>query len=176
MKKVRLTANILFYVTRLLSILYITTATYASLVMLLALNGTTEWLPMRIVEDGSFQIFYPFTHSPFLLGDNTTSFKLILLLITWGYGLFFLLLSGVFNAFRQPKIFVQKGVARLSRFYIANLSIPVSILIIFALAGIAVKDMLIITALHLVIAAFAFFMAVIFKQGLLLQEEQDLTF
>jgi hypothetical protein len=176
MKKVRLTANILFYVTRLISILYITTVTYALLVILLALNGTNEWLPMRIAEDGSFQIFYPFTHTPFLLGDNTGSFKLIMLLITWGYGLFFLLLSGVFNAFRQTKIFVQKGVARLSRFYIANLTIPVSILIIFAFAGIAIKDMLIITALHLVIAVFAFFMAAIFKQGLLLQEEQDLTF
>lgn len=176
MKKVRLTASILFYISRLLSLLYLTTAAYASMVILLAINGIPEWLPMRSLDNGSFQIFYPFTHTPFLLGENNTGFKLIMLLITWGYGLFFWLLSGVFNAFRQPKIFVQKGVDRLTGFYMANLIIPVSILIIFAIAGIAVNDILMITALHLVIAVFAFFMAAIFKQGLLLQEEQDLTF
>jgi hypothetical protein len=37
-------------------------------------------------------------------------------------------------------------------------------------------DMIRIGVLHLVIGVFAFFMAAIFKQGLLLQEEQDLTF
>jgi hypothetical protein len=33
-----------------------------------------------------------------------------------------------------------------------------------------------IALLHLVIGIFAFFMATIFKQGFVLQEEQDLTF
>lgn len=175
MKKVRLIANIFFYISRGLSVLYFVTAAYATFVLVIAINGVPAWLPLRILDDG-FQINYPFTNSPFLLGENTTSFKLILLLVTWGYGLFLWLLSSVFNAFRQPKIFIPAGVRRLSGFYIANLTIPVLILVIFVIAGIDIQDMLIITCLHLVIGIFAFFMAAIFKQGLLLQEEQDLTF
>jgi predicted permease len=90
--------------------------------------------------------------------------------------LFLWLLGGVFQAFKQERLFTKKGFSQLSRFYSVNLTVPVLILIILAVLGQEVQDIIRITFLHLVIGVFAFFMAAIFKQGLFLQEEQDLIF
>ena len=49
-------------------------------------------------------------------------------------------------------------------------------LVLLAFFGHEIIDILRITLLHLVIGVFAYFMAAIFKQGVHLQEEQDLTF
>ena len=98
-----------------------------------------------------------------------------LLTITF-YGLFLWLLSGVFHAFKQTKIFTRKGVLQLSRFYMINLIVPFVFLALIAVFGEEMIDIVRIILLHLVIGVFAFFMAAIFKQGLVLQEEQDLTF
>jgi hypothetical protein len=175
MKLVRTLAHILYHIARIAAFFYLSTAAYATVILLLKGKDQPGWLPFHSLPDGSFQIYYPFTHTPFMQGDDTFSFMLIVLLVTWGYGLFLWLLSGVFSAFRQKKLFVQKGVRRLSRFYIANLSIPVMILVAFALSGISISEIMFITLLHGVLGIFAFFMAAIFKQGLVLQEEQDLT-
>jgi hypothetical protein len=56
-----------------------------------------------------------------------------------------------------------------------NLVVPSLFLIILAIIGHDLRDAIIIVFLHVMIGVFAFFMAAIFKQGLLLQEEQDLT-
>lgn len=176
MKTVRLTATLLFYVSRAAAALYMITAAYATAIIfaLFIYRQPPEWLPIRIIQD-RFEIFYPFTQSPFLLGDYTNEFFAILLLVTWGYAAFLLLLSEVFNTFKQRRLFTVRGVWRLNVFYLSNLLVPTLILIAFLIMGLEVRDLLLITFLHVVIGVFAFFMAGIFRQGLLLQEEQDLT-
>ncbi|MCW3108985.1 MAG: hypothetical protein JWQ09_3491 [Segetibacter sp.] len=176
MKTVRHTATILFYLSRIMAVIVFVITVYALTVVLLSLNNHSTSLPIRVLDNGSFQIFYPFTKTPFLLGDYTLSYLLSNLLIIAFYGLFLWLLSDVFHAFKQTRLFTQKGVMQLSRFYITNLVVPLVFLILLAVFGEELLDIFRITLLHLVIGVFAFFMAAIFKQGLLLQEEQDLIF
>ena len=174
MKTVRFTARILFYLSRLGAILILTTALYALLVVLLSFSPM-DGLPIAI-QGNSFTIFYPFTTTPFLLGDYTVSYLVPNLAIIFFYGVFLWLLSGVFHAFKQVKLFTPKGVVQLSRFYITNLLVPFLFLLLFLLFRNEMSDLLRIILLHVIIVVFAYFMAAIFKQGLLLQEEQDLTF
>ena len=174
MKIVRIIANILFYVSKVLSIFYLIITVYASTVLLLYRYSSISELPVNVDKDG-FEIFYPFTKTPFLLGDYDKNYLLSMLLFTTGYAVFLWLLADVFNAFRQQKLFIKKGVLQLSRFYIFNLCVPLLILIFFAITGLALNEIFVRTFLHVVIGIFAFFMAAIFKQGLVLQEEQDLT-
>jgi hypothetical protein len=86
------------------------------------------------------------------------------------------LLSGVFHAFKQDRLFTKNGLLQLSRFYMVNVIVPVVIMLLLLIFKQEVEDIVRITFLHLIIGVFAFFMAAIFKQGLVLQEEQDLIF
>ncbi|HYC27985.1 MAG TPA: DUF2975 domain-containing protein [Chitinophagaceae bacterium] len=168
MKSVRIVANILYYLTRVAAMLYLITAVYCLGVVIL--GG-----PINI-KDGGFLIYYPFTTTTFLLGDYNSAYLTMMISIISFYGVFLWLLSNVFNTFRQSKLFTSKSVMRLSRFYITNLTVPViSLIAALLFYHDAVSDVLMITFLHLVIGIFAFFMAAIFRQGLVLQEEQDLT-
>ena len=174
MNKVRLIASGLYYLTRLAAVLFLITGIYAFAVLALSMYTNIPQLPIR-VSDASFVIFYPFTKRPFLLGDYTLSYFLISTSTVILYGLFLWLLSCVFKAFRQQKLFIPRSVSRLERFYWFNVGVPVLFLVMLALSGQELRDVVLIVFLHLMIAVFAFFMAAIFKQGLLLQEEQDLT-
>jgi hypothetical protein len=176
MKTVRLTAAILFYLSRIASILVLTTTAYALAVVLLHHYLPSASLPIEVDEQQGFRIFLPFTHTAFLLGDYTISYLVPNILTILFYGLFLWLLGGVFHAFRQPKMFTRKGVSQLSRFYLVNLIVPFIFIGLILVFGQELIDMVRIILLHLVIGVFAFFMAAIFRQGVILQEEQDLTF
>jgi hypothetical protein len=149
---------------------------YATAIVLLHIYSPSAALPIAIMPNRTFEIFYPFSKTVFLVGDYTSSFLLSNLVTISFYILFLWLLGGVFGAFRKSKIFTSKGVLRLSRFYIVNLLVPLLFLGLLVIFGEDMIDMLRISLLHLVIGVFAFFMAAIFKQGLVLQEEQDLIF
>src|SRR5215213_7620202 len=118
MKSVRIVANILYYLTRVAAVLYLVTAAYTLVVVLLSASGASA--PLH-AADGRFEIYYPFTTKPFLLGDYNSSYLTMMVLFISFYGVFLWLLSNVFNAFRQPRLFTSKSVVRLSRFYITNL-------------------------------------------------------
>lgn len=175
MKGVRPIASILYYLSRVSAVLVLLTAAYAAIVMLFYYYGSGRGVPMETNGD-YFTIFYPFTRNPFLLGDYTRSYLITNLVTVIFYGVFLWLLSGVFHAFRQRKLFTIKGVVQLSWFYIINLMVPVLLLLVLIFSKQDTSDLVRITLLHLVIGVFAFFMAAIFKQGLELQNEQDLTF
>lgn len=173
MKSVRIVANILYYLTRVAAIIYVVTAVYMLIVLLLSVSGAAA--PIN-VEDDRFEIYYPFTTRPFLLGDYTGPFLVTMILLISFYALFLWLLSNVFKTFRQARLFTQASVKRLSRFYVTNFTLPaLSLIAAILFYQEAAGDIAMITFLHIVIGIFAFFMAAIFKQGLLLQEEQDLT-
>lgn len=175
MKTVRPVAGILFYLSRFASIVVLLIASYALFVILIYEKNPASWLPISVSGD-TFQIFYPFTRKVFLLGDYKTSYLVGNLSTIFFYGVFLYMLGSVFHAFMQEKLFTRKGVVQLSRFYIINLVVPVVFIVLLAVFGQELIDIVRIIMLHLVIGVFAFFMAAIFKQGVVLQEEQDLTF
>lgn len=175
MRSVRIVAAVLHYLTRVASLLFSCTAVYAFIVLLLSLYTDVSGLPIDVKSNGSFVIFLPFSKKPFLLGDYTHSYFLVSTSTIALYGMFLWLLSCVFKAFRQQRLFIPKSVSRLERFYLFNLSVPAAFLLLLVFSGQEIRDAIVIVFLHLMIGVFAFFMAAIFKQGLSLQEEQDLT-
>lgn len=174
MNTVRFIAGFCFYLSRIGAILFLATGTYATAIFLLA-RYTSLNLPIKI-EESTFTIFYPFTRQAFLLGDYTPSYLFTSLFTIAFYGIFLWLLGNVFRAFRQQKLFTRKAVIGLSRFYLTNFAVPVLLLLLALIVKDEMTDFIRIMFLHLVIGIFAYFMAAIFKQGLILQEEQDLTF
>ncbi len=176
MQTSRSIARLLKYLSRIGAWLFTAVLLYTTTVLLLSTTSIKHSLPIVISKAGTFTIFYPFTKTPFLLGDYNADYLVSNLSLLTFYTLFLWLLSDVFYAFTQPKIFTIRGVSQLSRFYITNLALPVLFLLLVILFGQALSDMLRISLLHIVIGVFAYFMACIFKQGVVLQEEQDLTF
>ena len=175
MKQVRVIAAGLYYITRIAALLFLITGVYAFIVLALSMYTSMDGLPIEVKTNDGFVIFFPFTKTPFLLGDYTRSYFLLSTSTVVLYGLFLWLLSCVFKAFRLHKLFIPRSVLRLERFYLFNLGVPVLFLAVLAFSGHELRDAFIIVFLHVMIGIFAFFMAAIFKQGLLLQEEQDLT-
>ena len=111
MKNVKITSTILFYITRIVAILYLATTFYSLLTLL------TEWSVITSENGKYFSICFPFTEKHFLNGENNWAYKIFNFLIPIGfYGIFFLLLSNVFNAFRKPKLFTKYGVNQLRNF------------------------------------------------------------
>jgi hypothetical protein len=170
MKQVRVVATCLFYISRMIAIPYLATALYSLLCMVLK-------LPMyQIIDDGRhFVINYPFTNLRFLLGDDIRFYyKFELVAFIGLYGLFFWLLGNIFQTFRQNRMFTVRGVKRLQIFYILNFLVPLPFLVGHVAYAYEVNLIVALWLLHAVVGIFAYFMAVIFKQGLNLQNEQDL--
>nr|WP_315156168.1 DUF2975 domain-containing protein [uncultured Flavobacterium sp.] len=170
MKNVKIIAAVLFYITRFVAILYLITTLY-SLISIL-----TEWSFIIKENDKYFSICYPFTETPFLNGENHWGYKIFNFLIPIGfYGLFFLLVSNVFNVFKQPKLFTEYGVKQLKYFYLSNIFIPpFTILLAAIFAGDIEEGLEWVAIIHFFLGVFAYFLAAIFRQGLHLQNEQDL--
>lgn len=169
MKTTRFISSILYFVTFILAIGYVATSFYL-------LISTWFKLPsFKIIENNRFVIYYPFTEKPFLLGSEyTLQYVFEMILVIGFYGVFFLLLNKVFFTFKQEKLFTLHGVRNLSKFYIFNLFIAPVILMM--LAVISNEDLPYIGMIiaHLIFGIFALFIAAIFRQGLNLQNEQDL--
>lgn len=170
MKKVKIISAILFYITRLLAISYLIITFYSLIVLI------TEWSFISRENGHFFSVCYPFTETPFLNGENNWPYKIFNFLIPIGmYGVFFLLASNVFNAFRQPKLFTKYGVNQLRWFYLGNLTLPwLTILLASFFAGKIEEGLGWVAVIHFFLGVFAYFLAAIFKQGLQLQNEQDL--
>jgi hypothetical protein len=175
MISVRHIAGFLFYPARLLAWMISITIVYTLVVFGFYTADHSLSLPLRI-SDQHFEILFPFTNKIFLLGDYTPAYLVSNSITLAFYACFLWLLSNVFHVFKQTKLFTKRGVTQLSRFYITNLVFPfIFIGILFAFRQ-QIMDVVQVIFLHLVIGVFAYFMAAIFRQGLLLQEEQDLTF
>ena len=173
MKRVRNLAVALYYLSRIAAILFVTISAYILLIIVLSAFGI-KGLPVDI-DNAHFVIFLPFSKIPFLLGDYNNTFLSVSISTLTLYAIFLWLLSAVFNVFKQQKIFVPQSAKCFKNFYLFNFYIPllyVCCLIIFKLE---LRDAVIIVLLHLMISVFIFFMATIFQQGLVLQEEQDQT-
>lgn len=170
MKNVKITSTILFYIIRIVALIYLLIAIYC------LFSLVTEWSYITQDNGKYFAVYYPFTETRFLLGENNWNYKIFEFLVPIGsYGIFLYLLSNVFNAFKQPKLFTELGVNRLKCFYIANIFAPSLIaLLAFIFTGTVQDDFWWFIVGHFLLGVFAYFLYAIFKQGLNLQNEQDL--
>lgn len=170
MKNVKIISTILFYITRIVAVLYLLVTLYS------AFSLITEWCYTTKDNGNYFTIFYPFTETPFLNGENHWGYKIFNFILPIGfYGVFFLLVSNVFNVFKQPKLFTLYGVTQLKWFYLTNTIVPpVTIFLASIFSGEIEEGLEWVAIIHFFLGVFAYFLAAIFKQGLSLQNEQDL--
>ena len=168
MKTVRLISGILRYASRITAWGYLLTFLYASASL------ATGWCLHLTEQQQRFVICYPFTVQPFLLGEYQSGYILMFLLLLGLYALFFFLVGNVFRVFTKIRLFTPFGVNQLRRFYVANLVLPLcAAMVVFPFYTLDSTVPILIT-LHAILGIFTYFMAAIFRQGLALQDEQDL--
>ncbi|KAB1229595.1 DUF2975 domain-containing protein [Chryseobacterium viscerum] len=169
MNQTKIISRILFYICSLLSAGYLITFVYSLFCLITGFSVT----PYK--EEKFLHINYPFTEQPFLNIENNYPymiFSFMLVLIT--YGIFFWLSARVFKVFFQQKLFTQENIIQLKRFYLYNIFIPLP-LVIIASFFVEVESMIWgLVFIHFMLGIFCLFLANIFKQGLHLQNEQDL--
>ncbi len=169
MKQTKFISRSLHYLCYFLAIIYVGTFIY-SLFCLITGYGITDY-----DQSIYLQINYPFTNRPFLNVDNnpsyiTFSFLLPLLL----YVIFFLLAARLFRVFFQQKLFTEGNIVELRRFYIYNIFAPLPIVIVASIFVPIEPAIWYLVFMHFILGIFSLFFANIFKQGLQLQNEQDL--
>lgn len=171
MKLTRSLSAVIFYLTRVIALLYLATALHTLIAILFHTPSLT------LLPHNRFSIAYPFTQITFLIGDAYTPFYIFELVAFMAlYGLFFWTLGNIFLTFRQRKLFTPGGIFRLRLFYWLNFTIPPIFLVIHIILSYEVLTLVSLTVLHFALGVFAYFMAAIFSQGLNLQNEQDLIF
>lgn len=169
MQRAKWVSKILFYITRILAVIYIGITLY-SLVCIL-----TGWSTGYYGEGEHFHIFYPFTTQTLMNVDNNAPYILFEFLVPLGlYGLFFFLGSNVFKVFHQPKLFTQQGIKQLQNFYLANWILPIFAILLTAIFSSVESFAFVLVVIHFILGIFVYFLSAIFKQGLNLQNEQDL--
>lgn len=169
MKFAKPLAKVLVWIARFFAILYLASAFYALITVIFQ-------TPSFVTEENGkyFLIRFPFSEAGFLRGENYARYIFEMISCIGLYGLFLWLLSNFFDSFRQPRLFTASSVRRLKTLYLCNFIIPPFYLIIHIATGDELSLLIILTGLHAVLGIFAYFMSVIFRQGLNLQQEQDL--
>lgn len=169
MKSVKIIASVLHYAFKIIAFGYVVTAFYTLISCILQTSSFEQ------LEGNRFAINFPFSSKHFLLGSEfTVEYVSEMVLGITLYGVFFWVLSGVFNAFKQEKLFTHFGIKKLKQFYIFNLFIYPICTIIWSFITVEDFPFLGMIVAHLIMGLFIFFMSAIFQQGVKLQNEQDL--
>lgn len=169
MKQTKFISKILHYLCYLLTIGYFGVFIYSVFCLVTGFAITSH-------QQGLFlHINFPFTKQAFIIVENNLpyiifSFLLLLLL----YGIFFLLATRLFKVFFQEKLFTKKNVSELRLFYLYNIFVPLPFVIIANFFVEIESFIWILVFIHFILGIFSLFFANIFKQGLQLQDEQDL--
>jgi len=170
LKNVRIVSKTLFFITKILAAFYIAVTGYAAI-------STLSGFSFLVKDDGKrFAVCFPFTQTPFLNGENDWGYIVFNFLLPLGfYGAFFWLTSNVFKAFFQTRLFTEKGLRQLRYFYVINIcALPIIILAAKVSTGKIEEGLTGATVIHIILGVFAYFLASLFRQGLNLQNEQDL--
>lgn len=168
MKTVRTISKLLEIITRILA------AGYFASFMLSVTSFSTGWSLNLISDNRRFEICYPFTQTPYLLGEYNDGYILMFLLLLGLYALFFFLVGNVFAVFSKPKLFTAYGIRQLRLFYLGNLVLPLASAVLISLFYNMESPAGILITLHILLGVFTYFMAAIFKEGYQLQTENDL--
>lgn len=162
-------SQILYYLCLVLSAGYLLTFLYSVFCLL------TDFAVTPYKEDRYLHINYPFTEQPFLNIENNYPYIILsFLLVLLTYGIFFRLSAKVFRVFFQPKLFTGENIIHLTRFYTYNIFFPLPIVIISSFFVEVESIIWGLVFIHFMLGIFCYFLANIFKQGLHLQNEQDL--
>ncbi|MBA8986076.1 hypothetical protein [Sphingobacterium cellulitidis] len=169
MNQVKIISTFLKYLCYFLAIGYSLTFIYSVICLLTGL-----WtLPYG---DGNYiHILYPFTNEPFINLDNNIKYFIFSFLLPIGfYGIFFGLTAQVSSVFLKSRIFTKENQGIFERYFMLNTYIPLPMVLI-GLMFVEVEGMIwILVFIHLILGIFSLFLANICKQGLHLQNEQDL--
>jgi len=130
---------------------------------------------VEVNEEGIFKLKFPLSSS--IISGKYQLYTLLSIGATFAfYGVFTYLLSGLFKTFTLEPLFKPKAIQYLRYFTIANLLLPVSyFILVMILPSQLFPEGILISFLHLIVGLFAAFISAIFKQGVVLQEEQNLT-
>ncbi|KXH81562.1 DUF2975 domain-containing protein [Chryseobacterium kwangjuense] len=169
MNQTKIISKILYYICSVLSVGYLVMVAY-SVFCLATGYGITPY------KNGQYiHINFPFTQQPFLnIEDNYPYIIFSFLSVLTSYGIFFWLSAVVFRVFFQEKLFTADHIRQLTIFYRYNIFIPLP-LVILASFFVEVESVVWgLVFIHFMLGIFCLFLANIFKQGLHLQNEQDL--
>lgn len=157
---------VLFYASRIIAISLLLVVVF---VLFSWLTGQT-----KIDQEGVFRLKIPFSNSV-ISGMN----DLVTLMAIMGtflfYSAFVYLLSLVFKTFTVEPLFRQQAIKYLGYFTIMNMISPLGYIILMIIVHRGGFEDIAIVLLHLTLGLFAAFISAIFKQGVVLQEEQNLT-
>lgn len=169
MNQTKIISRILFYICSLLSAGYLIMVLYSLLCLITGFSVTPY-------KNGQYlHINLPFTEQPFLNIENNYPYMIFsFLLVLIAYGIFFWFSAKVFRVFFQQKLFTVENIAQLKKFYLYNIFFPLPLAVI-ASFFVEVESMVWgLVFIHFMLGIFCLFLANIFKQGLHLQNEQDL--
>ncbi len=160
-------SQLLFYVVRITTIGYLISLLFIVFSLISHISMT--------VSDQQFQIKIPMTD--FVIKGNYDLRTMIAITVFFiFYTVFFYVLSMVLKTFKEEILFTKTAIKYLMYFTILNLFFPVlyGILQVIISKRIDFND-LSIAFLHIILGIFSMFIIAIFKQGVQLQEETELT-
>ncbi|MGG5210238.1 DUF2975 domain-containing protein [Chryseobacterium sp. MIQD13] len=169
MNQTKIISRILYYICIILSAGYLISLIYSAFCLATGFAVTPY-------KNGQFlHINYPFTEEPFMNIENNYPYIIFsFLLVLVSYGIFFWLSALVFRVFFQSKLFTKENILQLKRFYMYNIFIPLPVVITASLFVEVESIIWGLVFIHFMLGIFCLFLANIFKQGLHLQNEQDL--
>lgn len=169
MNQTQVISRILYYVCLLLSAGYLAAFLYSGACLL------TGFAVVPDTDQLHLHINYPWTEISFLTIENSIPyiiFSFLSILLT--YGIFFMFSASVFRIFFRQKLFTEPHIAHLKRFYVYNIFFPLPMAILAACFTEVEKVIWGLVFIHFMLGIFCLFLANIFRQGLHLQNEQDL--
>ncbi len=169
MNQTKIISRILYYLCMLLSAGYVLIFLYSAVCLL------TGFAVHSYDHNRYLQIGDPLAGHPWLTVENNPAYILLsFLTVLLAYGIFFALSAGVFRVFFQQKLFTQKNIAVLKKFYLYNIFFPLPAALVAA-RFVEVEHVIWgLVFIHFMLGIFCLFLANIFSQGLHLQNEQDL--
>lgn len=169
MNQTKIISKILYYLCCIVSAGYLITFVYSVFCLV------TDFSVTPYKNNLYLHINYPFTEQPFLNIERYYPYIIFsFLMVLFLYGIFFWLSAKVFKVFFQSKLFIKENILQLKRFYMYNIFIPLPA-VITASFFVEVESIIWgLVFIHFMLGIFCLFLANIFKQGLHLQNEQDL--
>ena len=169
MKQTQFISRILYYLCLILCGGYFAVFLYSGICLL------TGFATGLRTDHHNLHINYPFTEASFLTIENNIPYIIFsFLAVLLAYGIFFMLAAKVFRVFFREKLFTEHNISHLRRFYIYNIFFPLPLVFLAGCFTEVEKVIWGVVLIHFMLGIFCLFLANIFRQGLHLQNEQDL--
>ena len=169
MGRTKIVARFFSIISHILAVGYLATVIYSAVCL------SSKWSTTPYGDGKFLHINFPFSQTPFLNVDNNANYIFFSFLLPLTlYGFFFWLVSNLFSVFSKPKLFTVLNLQQLKRFYLFNWLVPFPAIIISSFFVETESALWLLAVVHGILGVFAWMVAAIFKQGLQLQNEQDL--